>query len=343
MSSIHNQNKAVIAKYREALYNLEPSRLLSVMKEVFAEDCVFHMCFPFGDMTGPEEYYNKVFLPMLEAMPDLERRDYIDIAGDSHNHGNWVGSAGYWIGVFEKHWLDIPPSCAPVAMRYHEFFRVEEDKVVEFQGIWDMIHFMKQADAWPLSPSLGVDWVGPAPAIQNGLNSGERDKEKSEATCRLIIDMLDHLILHPKQGPEAMELEKFWHPKMTWYGPAGIGTNRRISGFRNWHQIPFLKAMPDRGSTEGLDDHFFGDGNFAAATGWPNMQMVYSADGWLGLPPVGKKIGMRSLDFWREEGGLIRENWVLVDILDVYDQLGVDVFNRMREMTVARQLNKPSL
>ena len=29
--------------------------------------------------------------------------------------------------------------------------------------------------------------------------------------------------------------------------------------------------------------------------------------------------------------GLIRENWVLVDLLDVYDQIGVDVFARIRE------------
>ena len=43
-----------------------------------------------------------------------------------------------------------------------------------------------------------------------------------------------------------MELDRYWHPKMNWYGPAGIGSMRRISGFRNWHQIPFLKAMPDR-------------------------------------------------------------------------------------------------
>ena len=41
---------------------------------------------------------------------------------------------------------------------------------------------------------------------------------------------------------------------------------------------------------------------------------------------------MRSLDFWRLEAGLIRENWVLVDLLDVYHQLGVDVFSRMKEV-----------
>lgn len=43
------------------------------------------------------------------------------------------------------------------------------------------------------------------------------------------------------------------------------------------------------------------------------------------------------MDFWRCENCLIRENWVLVDLLHKYDQLGVDIFERMREPTYARQ------
>lgn len=132
-------------------------------------------------------------------------------------------------------------------------------------------------------------------------------------------------------------MERFWHPRFNWYGPAGIGTARGVSGFRNWHQIPFLNAMPDRGAKdETLDFHFFGDGDYAAVTGWPNMRQSLSADGWLGLPPTGQMIDLRSLDFWRMENGLIRENWVLVDLLDLYAQLGVDVMARLREFNKAR-------
>ena len=47
---------------------------------------------------------------------------------------------------------------------------------------------------------------------------------------------------------------------------------------------------------------------------------------------------MRSLDFWRaaeQPDGryLLEENWVLVDLLHVWHQLGVDVLARMRELT----------
>ena len=67
-----------------------------------------------------------------------------------------------------------------------------------------------------------------------------------------------------------------------------------------------------------------------------------TGDGWLGIAPSGREITMRSLDFWRCENGRIRENWVLVDLLHVYAQIGVDVFSRMREKTYARQPAPPA-
>ncbi|MGV2434445.1 MAG UNVERIFIED_CONTAM: hypothetical protein LVT10_05840 [Anaerolineae bacterium] len=48
------------------------------------------------------------------------------------------------------------------------------------------------------------------------------------------------------ESVEAMQLDRYWHPEMNWYGPAGIGTARQVRGFRLWHQIPFLNGMPNR-------------------------------------------------------------------------------------------------
>jgi hypothetical protein len=66
------------------------------------------------------------------------------------------------------------------------------------------------------------------------------------------------------------------------------------------------------------------------------MRATITGDGWMGIAPTGQKITMRSLDFWRCENGLVRENWVLVDLLSVYRQVGVDVFARLREFNKAR-------
>lgn len=175
----------------------------------------------------------------------------------------------------------------------------------------------------------------PGPATQDGILTAPYNKSQADASIKLVMDMLTALKRN-REGVEAMELDRYWHPKFNWYGPAGIGSMRRISGFRNWHQIPFLNAMPDRGAY--LDQGVaLGDGDYVSFTAWPGMYMTLSGDGWLGIAPANQKLTMRSLDFWRCENGLIRENWVLVDLLHVYNQLGVNVFSRMREMTHARQ------
>jgi len=342
MKDIHQQNKKTVSKLRMAMYNLDPATLQSQLEQFFTADCPIHLAHPFEDLKGPEELYQKVYRPLIKAVPDLERRDFIVIAGPAAE-GNWVGCAGNYIGVFEKPWLDIPPTFHPVVMRFHEFYRLESGRITEMQALWDIPQVMMQAGAWPMAPSLGVEWVIPSPSLQNGLNVFPRDSVESEASMKLVMDMLNGLKKHSEGGPEAMGLERYWHPKMTWYGPAGIGTNRRISGFRNWHQIPFLKAMPNRATNDDVPLYFFSDGPFVGVTGWPDMRMTLSDDGWMGIAPAGKEITMRSLDFWRCENGLLRENWVLVDLLHVYNQLGVDVFERMREFTVARQVVRPKI
>lgn len=256
------------------------------------------------------------------------------IAGEANND-NWVGCAGHYMGIFENSWLDIPPTQHMVAMRYHEFFRIVDNKIVEMQALWDIPQVMMQARAWAMTPSLGVEWLVPSPATNDGVIKTPYNKSKADASVKLVDDMLTGLG-KSSHGVDAMELDKYWHPKFNWYGPAGIGSMRRISGFRNWHQIPFLKAMPDRvGHIE--NGAFFGDDAYVGFTAWPGMSMTISGDGWLGIAPSNQEITMRSLDFWRCENGLIRENWVLVDLLHVYNQIDVDVFDRMREITYARQ------
>jgi len=327
---IHRHNKQLINEFRSALYDIDAPVLKDQLHQVFAPDCDIHLAFPFEDLDGPKGLFECAFKPLLAAIPDLERRDYIVMAGNAEGN-NWVGCAGFYTGVFEQPWLDIPPTQHVVAMRYHEFFRFEDDQLVEIQALWDIPELMMQADAWPMTPSLGVEWLVPGPATQDGIITSPYDQARADASLKLVLDMLSDMVKHPLAGgPEIMQLERYWHPKMLWYGPAGIGTNRRISGFRNCHQIPFLSALPDRKTATSGKAAMFADGNYVATTGWPNMQMTISGDGWLGIAPSNQEITMRSLDFWRCEKGLIRENWVLIDLLHVYDQIGVDVFSRMR-------------
>lgn len=95
-------------------------------------------------------------------------------------------------------------------------------------------------------------------------------------------------------------------------------------------QVASMKARSDKTRHLG-NGGFFGDHDFAAITGWRSGSATHSGEGFPRLRPTGKRFSRRSLDVWRIEDGLIRENWVMVDMLDVYRQLGVDVLARMQE------------
>lgn len=337
-ADLPTRHKTLLAPLRRAMRDFAEAPVRAALERLLAPDARVRMCHPFGDLAGPGALYDAAFAPLHAAFPDLERRDYIVVGGADGEGEDWVGCAGDYLGTFERPFLDIPPTGHLASFRFHEFYRFVEGRVVEVQAVWDLPELMMEAGAWPLAPSLGRDRRAPAPATQDGLAPGPRDPAAGEASRAHVVAMLAAMIRHPAQGgPELMELERFWHPRFGWYGPAGIGTARGVRGFRAWHQIPFLAAMPDRGAQpDGTAHHFFGDGPYAAVTGWPNMRQTLTGGGWLGLPATGRRITLRSLDFWRVEEGLIRENWVLVDLLDVHAQLGLDVLARLRAFNTAR-------
>ncbi|SLN40437.1 ester cyclase [Pseudooctadecabacter jejudonensis] len=329
-----------LSAFQSAAATATTDGLRAAIADTFAADATVKMCAPFGDVTAADAF-ETLYAPLLTAMPDLERRDMITLTGTTAEGETWAGHMGNYMGTMTAPWSvkghHIPLTGHLTHMRYHEFFRIKDGKVTEAQIIWDIPEVMMQAHAWPMAPQLGKALCTPAPMTQDGLTA----TGDGQATMDHVIAMLTDLCKHPAQGgPEVMNLEAYWHPRFNWYGPHGIGTGRGIAGFRNWHQIPFLRAMPDRklDAMGDLMSHWFAQGDYVCETGWPNMRLTLTDDGWMGTAPAGREVLLRSLDFWRMENGKIRENWVLVDLLDLYAQCGVDVLARMSEFNKARNL-----
>ncbi len=157
MGGRHSDNKAVIARLRGGAFSKGAVR--EALAQTLVPDAVVHMCHPpFGGDLTAGGWFDTCFAALFHALPDLERRDWIVLAGPDGGAGgdDWVGCGGHYVGTFAAPFLDIPPTGQFAHMRFHEFYRLEAGRVVEVQAIWDIPELMMQAGgAWPLAPSLG--------------------------------------------------------------------------------------------------------------------------------------------------------------------------------------------
>ena len=63
---------------------------------------------------------------MLKAVwPDVERRDWIVMAGEDEYGIEWVGCGGHFVGTFLNPFLEIPADRPSGAYALHEFYRFE--------------------------------------------------------------------------------------------------------------------------------------------------------------------------------------------------------------------------
>ncbi|MEL7298410.1 MAG: hypothetical protein AAGJ86_12180, partial [Pseudomonadota bacterium] len=99
--------KQRFAAYREMFYNLDAAQLGSQLDDIMTSDCAIRLAHPLGDLTGPCAFHDQALQPLLTAIPDLERRDYIVVGGERDDR-LWIGCGGYYTGVFDRPWLDIP-------------------------------------------------------------------------------------------------------------------------------------------------------------------------------------------------------------------------------------------
>jgi predicted ester cyclase len=301
--------------------------------DLFADDVHWHGPAPIDDLRSRDALVGTVLAPLYAAIPDLERRDDILLAGRWED-ASWVVSAGHYAGTFAADWLGIPATGGLVFLRFGEYYRVEAGRIVEARVIWDMIDFMRQAGVNPLPQAAGVEIVVPGPRTRDGVRPGVVDLEGGERTHAAVLAMFAGLGAYDGKTLESMGMERFWSPNMLWYGPGGIGSNRGVKGFQDFHQRPFLTAFPDR---RGAGHKCrIADGAYVASTGWPSVLATHAGP-YLGHPATGRRIGMRVMDLWRAEGTMLAENWVLIDLIDLFRQFGVDLMARARDLAAARR------
>jgi predicted ester cyclase len=304
-----------------------------VLEKFFTTDAQCHVFHPINEVHGIEAMHAKFWQPLLQAFPNLERRCDLFFAGDFDGRfcggaGTWVTAHGYLMGTMVEDWLGIPATGDTVWVRIGEFYRVENDKIVDARILLDLVDVMRQAGIEVLPRSTGARLIVPGPQMHDGLLLSEHDSLQAKLSMECLDRMIGGLKSFNQKDLKSMGMHAFWHPEMMWYGPCGIGTSRQVEGFQKHHQKPFLHAFPDR--VGGNHISRISEGVYIASTGWPSVHATHAGE-YLGVPATNIPITMRVADWWRREGDILRENWVMIDLPDLLQQMGVDLFSRLKQ------------
>ena len=144
----------------------------------------------------------------------------------------------------------------------------------------------------------------------------------------VILAMVEALNKHVIDGQDA-----YWKEDAVWRGPAGAGVKESLRHFQEGWQRPFLEAFPDKHT---VDELVIGEGEYAAAMG--TVTATHAGE-FMGAEGTGKTIQLKYMDFWKVEDGKIVENWVLLDVVDFFRQIVIDLLggkgwdDRGRELT----------
>lgn len=322
--------RATIAANLAALFRVEAQELQALAERVFTADARIEVSAPVGSLTGPQEIVAGLIAPLRAALRPARRRDLMVFGGENRRDygGEWVTAITHVTGLFTAPLWGVPPSGKLVYLRIGEFWRVENGKIAEARLIVDLLDLIHQAGLWPLGTAhYGAPITFPAPETQDGLCPGNR--EDGAAALDVVEAMLGALhVFDPESFGSVGQIGAggTWAPDFAWYGPGGIGSTVSWPGFVDHHRAPFLRAFPDRKG----GNHYarVGDGNYAAVSGWPSMTMTH-CDSYLGVAATGRALTLRVMDFYRVQDGLIAENWVLLDYIDLLRQMDVDVLGAL--------------
>jgi predicted ester cyclase len=284
---------------------------------------------PIDTVIGKASYQSSLLDVLAAAFPHGEERADIRLAGHykpkDHVAGDWVATSGHIAGVFEAPLFGIPATGQIAFVRFGRFERFVEGVIVQTLVLLDLPSLMMQAGVWPLSQPMGPSGMAPGPRAQDGIVT--RDIGGGADSLALVESMIGGLHKFKGEGLKSMGMRDYWSEHFWWYGPAPIGNFRGHTDYERGHQLPFLTAFPDR--VGGNHRARIGEGAYVASTGWPSITATHKGGGFMGLAPTDRAITMRVMDFWRCEGDRLDENWVMIDLIDLLAQMGLDVFARM--------------
>jgi len=275
-----------------------------------------------GNSSGLRAWFDREHIPYNLAFRNCTFSQMI-FAGDNLTATTTTYGIAYWQADFAR----IPHTGKPARIRIFDFYKIDpESKKIAYNWmLLDLPHLMLQAGHRVLpKPRLREGWVAP-PRAMDGIPapiSSLVTREAAELAKKVVYGGLMSDWISGE-----FKCEGLWRDDMIWYGPVGIGMATSCS---EYHEH-FLKPL--RGAFAGTTlevDVFTCEGPYCGVHG--KFVGEHVGD-WLGLKATGKQVNLRfgmhyHVDVVRME---IVESWAIFDIPDAFNQMGVNLFDRIIE------------
>lgn len=331
MTDQNQRNKATALTLWAAL-DRDPERAVALLPALTG----WHGPAPIGRQGSADAIIGKLFAPLRDAVPDLRRQTHIFLGGtssaresDAGDGAQWVAGTGYYTGRATSEVFGIPATGHDLRIRWGEFLCFDDAGDVTYaQTIWDFVDWFDQIGLPALPRPRGAAHVYPAPTAYDGVLTAVQSGVESTKTMTkgrsLIFGGLNSF---DENDLSSMGMARFFHPNIKWYGPGGIGACLSLDAFETLHQQPWLTAFPDRKVMH--LENLFAEDRMLAASG-PRGVVGTHGGTYLGHAATGASIEVSGLDFWLRTDGLFTENWVFVDMINLFQQMGVDLFAKMQ-------------
>ena len=333
---LNEANKALVSAFWADRENSGSEAMSACFAAVMSPEVAWHGFAPILSLSGPNAIADEFWMPFAESFQDLTRETHIFFGGESNGRADgdisrdgrhWVTGTGLFHGTFAKDYLTIPATGDKVSIRWGEFCCVAGGQITEIYFMIDMVDLMQQAGHSVLPPARGADGMYPAPAAGDGVLDGSVDPNQSALTLAHIRRFIyDGLNAFDEDDLSSMGMADWFHENARWYGPGGIGACLSFKEFEDLHQAPWLVAFPDR-EVQDLDA-IIAEGAYSAAPGYAGVLATHTGP-YLDQPATGNQIQFNGLDWWKQVDGKYVENWVFVDMVHLFDQFGVNLFDRL--------------
>jgi predicted ester cyclase len=223
--------------------------------------------------------------------------------------GERVAYLGQISGHQTSEMFGFPPTGRMMRVWGVNFFRMQDGKIIERWGQFDVLGLMQQLGLAPGPPAPDVP-VEPPP-YGDPYRAGREDSSSVEANKDVYRRMVEEVV---NQGNFDV-VDELFHPDYVDHA-APPGSPPGLEGVKGVFRM-FRGGFPEVKFTI---DQMIGEGNYVATLvhgeGTQTGQFIE-------FPPSGKHAVWRSVGFFRVEDGLIREHWGIPDLLGLLIQIGV--------------------